>query len=121
MNEQEAKSFIRTMDKLVKSRAGIKHDSGKPKIGQMIIDYKVPLLELCKVFEHGAATYGLSNWKQLEDGKDRFTNAMIRHFLSEDELYDKETGLLHAAQVFFNAGARLYYIVQELQEEQNNE
>lgn len=93
---------------------GVKHDNGKPLIGDMIIDYKVQLLELCKVFEHGTKTYGLGNWKQVENGEERFTNAMIRHLLREDEVYDEETGLLHAAQVFFNAGARLYFILERM-------
>ena len=98
---------------------GTKHDNGKPLIGDMIIDYKEQMLELCKVFEHGTKTYGLGNWKRVENGKDRFTNAMIRHLLREDEVYDAETGLLHAAQVFFNAGARLYFILKEIDENQN--
>ncbi|MBR5304908.1 MAG: hypothetical protein IKU37_08810 [Candidatus Gastranaerophilales bacterium] len=97
-------------------KKGIKHDAGKPKIADMIFDYKVQLLELCKVFEYGTKTYGLGNWKELEDGKERFTNAMMRHFLSEDEVYDEETGLLHASQVFYNAGARLYYILKEMEQ-----
>lgn len=95
-------------------KEGTKHDNGKPLIGDMIIDYKVQLLELCKVFEHGTKTYGLGNWKQVENGEERFTNAMIRHLLREDEVYDEETGLLHAAQVFFNAGARLYFILERM-------
>lgn len=98
---------------------GVKHDTGKPLIADMIQDYKVQLLELCKVFEYGTKTYGLGNWKQLEDGKERLTNAMIRHFLKEDEVYDEETGLLHAAQVFFNAGGRLYFILKEMEEKEN--
>ena len=95
-------------------KEGTKHDNGKPRIADMIIDYKTQLLELCKVFEHGTDTYGLGNWKQVENGEERFTNAMIRHLLKEDEVYDEETGLLHAAQVFFNAGARLYFILDRL-------
>lgn len=95
-------------------KEGVKHDNGKPLIGDMIIDYKVQLLELCKVFEHGTKTYGLGNWKQVENGEERFTNAMIRHLLRENEVYDEETGLLHAAQVFFNAGARLYFILERM-------
>ena len=41
---------------------------------------------------------------------------MMRHFLSENEVYDEETGLLHASQVFYNAGARLYYILKEMEQ-----
>ena len=100
-----------------KSKNGVKHDNGKPLIGDMIVDYKTQLLELCKVFEHGTETYGLGNWKQVENGEQRFTNAMIRHLLKEEEVYDQETGLLHAAQVFFNAGARLYFILERLKKD----
>lgn len=101
-------------DNVALIKEGVKHDNGKPLIGDMIIDYKTQLLELCKVFEHGTKTYGLGNWKQVENGEERFTNAMIRHLLREDEVYDEETGLLHAAQVFFNAGARLYFILERM-------
>ena len=118
MDEKEYEDWKQTL-KEHKVCPGVKHDTGKPLIADMIQDYKVQLLELCKVFEYGTKTYGLGNWKELKDGKERLTNAMIRHFLKEDEVYDEETGLLHAAQVFFNAGGRLYFILKEMEEKEN--
>lgn len=91
---------------------GVKYDDGKPRLGEMIIDFKEPLTELCKVWEYGADKYSKSNWKEVGNGLERYTNAMIRHLLAEeDNLYDKESGLLHAAHIAFNALARLYFIL----------
>lgn len=93
---------------------GIKYDDGKPRLGEMIIDFKEPLTELCKVWEYGANKYSKSNWKEVDNGLERYTNAMIRHLLAEeDTLCDRESELLHAAHIAFNALARLYFILQK--------
>lgn len=100
-----------------KMEDGIKHDNNKPRLGEMVCDFKLPMLELCKVWEFGANKYSKSNWKGLKDGTDRYTNAMIRHLVDEvDDLYDKESGYLHAAHIAFNALARLYFISKEQHE-----
>jgi hypothetical protein len=93
---------------------GTKHDQGKPRLAEMIIDFKEPLLELCKVWEFGAKKYSKSNWKLVENGKDRYTNALLRHLVAEeDKLTDDETELLHSAHIAFNALARMYFILKE--------
>ena len=93
---------------------GIKHDNGKPRLAEMIIDFKEPLQELCKVWEFGANKYGKSNWKEVENGKNRYTNALLRHLVAEDEnLTDDESGLYHCAHIAFNALARMYFILKE--------
>lgn len=93
---------------------GIKYDTDKPRLAEMIIDFKEPLLELCKVWEFGANKYSKSNWKFVDNGKDRYTNAMLRHLVQEDDsLVDDESGLLHASHIAFNALARLYFILRE--------
>ena len=96
---------------------GIKYDSNKPRLAEMIIDFKEPLLQLCKVWEFGANKYEKSNWKLVDNGKNRYTNAMLRHLVQEEDfLFDDESKLLHASHIAFNALARLYFIVQELKE-----
>lgn len=100
---------------------GIKHDDGKPRLAEMIIDFKEPLQELCKVWEFGAKKYGKSNWKEVENGKNRYTNALLRHLVAEDEkLQDDESELLHSAHIAFNAFARLYFILKEQEIIQDN-
>lgn len=93
---------------------GIKYDTDKPRLAEMLVDFKEPLLALCKVWEFGANKYSKSNWKLVDNGKDRYTNAMIRHLFAEDNSpVDDESLLLHASHIAFNALARLYFILQE--------
>jgi hypothetical protein len=93
---------------------GTKFDDGKPRLAEMIIDFKEPLQELCKVWEFGAKKYSKSNWKLVDNGKDRYTNALLRHLIAEeDKLTDDETELLHSAHIAFNALARMYFILKE--------
>lgn len=93
---------------------GIKFDNEKPRIAEMIIDFKDSIEALTNVWTFGANKYAKSNWKQLDNAIDRYTNAMLRHLLAEDtNRYDDETKLLHAAHIAFNALARLYFILEE--------
>ena len=99
---------------------GIKYDTDKPRLAEMIIDFKEPLQELCKVWTFGANKYTKSNWKLLENGVDRYTNALVRHLIAEDDnLYDYESKLLHAAHIAFNSLARLYFILKEVENGNN--
>lgn len=93
---------------------GIKYDEGKPRIAEMILDFKEPLLELCKVWIFGVDKYGKSNWKLVENGKNRYLNAFYRHnmaLLEKDT--DDESNILHAAHMAFNALAYLFFVLKE--------
>jgi hypothetical protein len=93
---------------------GIKYDTDKARLAEMIVDFRKPLEELCKVWEFGANKYEKSNWKKLDNGIDRYSNALMRHLIAEDiSLLDEESKLLHAAHIAFNSLARLYFILQE--------
>lgn len=92
-------------------KEGTKYDNGKLRLAEMIIDFKIPMEELCKVWEFGANKYEKSNWKKLQNPVDRYTNALLRHLLAEEiNPIDDESKLLHAAHIAFNALARLYFI-----------
>ena len=95
---------------------GIKFDNDKPKLADFLEDFKDVIFELYKVYEFGTNKYGRENWKQVENGKDRFSNALIRHFLKDG--VDDETGINHQTHTAYNALMRLYFI---LQEENGNE
>lgn len=95
---------------------GIKYDEGKPRLGEMMVDFAIPMRELARVWEFGANKYEKSNWKKVDNAIDRYTNAMLRHLLAEEEnIYDEESKLLHASHIAFNALARLYFIINSLQ------
>lgn len=93
---------------------GTKYDDGKPRLGEMVQDFAIPLLEVAKAWEYGADKYEERNWRKIKDGKTRYTNALLRHLLAEEErLVDEESSILHAAHVAWNALARLWFILQE--------
>lgn len=99
---------------------GIKYDNGKPRLGEMIKDFSEPLKEICKVWSFGADKYSKGNWKLVENAEDRYTNALIRHLVAENtEGYDKESKILHAAHVAWNAIARLHFIIKSKRENEN--
>lgn len=90
---------------------GIKYDKDKPRLADFLGDFKEVFLELAKVYEFGTNKYGRENWKQVENGKERFSNAMIRHYLKDGN--DEETGINHQTHTAYNALMRLYFILQK--------
>ena len=70
------------------------------------------LLEVAKVSTYGAHKYTPNGWKSVPDGVQRYSDAMLRHLLAESiSPTDDESGLLHAAQVAWNALARLELMI----------
>lgn len=107
---------------------GIKYDKEKARMAEFLMDFEPVLESLARIWEFGANKYGVSNWKAVEDGERRFSNALMRHLLAETHQYlDSETKLPHAAHVAFNALMRLYFIVnktrtpEELEEKINEQ
>lgn len=94
---------------------GIKYDTGKRRIAEMLTDFKDSIESVCEVWEFGANKYAKSNWKYVDNALDRYTNALLRHLLAEDvDPIDDESKLLHAAHVAWNALARLHFILEDL-------
>lgn len=94
---------------------GIKYDSGKLRIAEMMQDFREPLFAVCRVWEFGADKYEKSNWKYVDNAIDRYTNAMLRHLMDEETCaFDEESHLLHAAHVAWNALARLQFILNNM-------
>ena len=61
--------------------------------------------EEVKVLMHGANKYGANNYKELDNFKTRYINALFRHMIAYaiGERIDPETGLSHMAHVACNA------------------
>lgn len=97
--------------KVSQNEEGMKLDDQKTQLGLVILGFAESLLEISKVADYGAKKYAPNNWKKLENGQDRYTNAMLRHLLAEqtDGPLDPETGLLHSAHAAWNALARLWF------------
>ncbi len=88
---------------------GAKLDAGKPRLGLVLGGFANALVEVGKVGTFGARKYSDDGWKQVPDAEARYTDALLRHLLTESagEDVDPDSGLLHAAHTAWNALARL--------------
>ena len=87
---------------------GRKDDREKPLAG-VLLDFSRALEAVVDVGTYGAKKYARGNWQFVPNGFERYTDAMLRHLLAEQQVdgYDEESECLHAAHVAWNALARL--------------
>jgi len=95
---------------------GAKLDAGKTRLGLVLGGFSRALEEVGRVGTFGAQKYTDDGWLDVPNGEARYTDAMLRHYMAEDrEIFDKETQLLHAAHLAWNALARLDLMLREVQ------
>ena len=88
--------------------SGSKLDAGKNRLGLVLGAFAPALEQVGRVGTFGANKYTDDGWLDVENGVERYTDAMLRHLLSDlqDQRVDEDSGLDHAAQVAWNALAR---------------
>lgn len=88
---------------------GAKLDADKVRAGLVLQGFARALLEVARVGTDGAVKYSDNGWVQVPNGQARYTDALLRHLLSEGmgEARNPDTQLLHAAHLAWNALARL--------------
>lgn len=89
---------------------GLKYDTGKAPIFRGVVAYfPRAVTHVAAVSSFGADKYAWGNWKHVDDGITRYTDAMVRHLTQEaaGEVMDDDSGLMHAAHCAWNALARL--------------
>ena len=88
---------------------GAKLDAGKPRAALVLGDFAHALAAVVDVGTFGARKYTDHGWLSVPDGAERYTDAMLRHWLAEHhgQPTDPQTDLLHAAHLAWNALARL--------------
>lgn len=104
--------------------AGAKADVGKAQMS-LLGQFGLALTEVGYVGTGGAIKYTRDGWITVDDGINRYTDAMLRHYFKEpyetnDPQHSEIVGrpIKHAAQVAWNALARLELMLrQELSEE----
>jgi len=71
---------------------------------------------------HDVKGYPRNGWATVPDGVNRYSAALIRHWLAEygDRPGDRESGLLHAAHLAWNALARLELMLVKHKESGND-
>lgn len=97
---------------------GAKLDAGKNRLGLVLGGFARALEEVGKVGTYGAEKYSPNGWKKVEDGSERYEDAMMRHWFARYATSEREhtTGLLHQAQVVWNALAVLENLIKTLEE-----
>ena len=88
---------------------GIKLDSGKNRLGLVFNGFSNALWKVGEVGTFGANKYTDNGWQSVENGKDRYTDALLRHLFRyfNGEKTDDESGLSHLAHLAWNALAIL--------------
>lgn len=113
--EEQLKSYHAARDaKFIEqfTGEGRKDDDGKPRLDLVLGGFAAALYEVGEVGTKGAVKYDDDNWRYVVGGRERYLNAMLRHYLhhkmgSKD---DPETGLSHLAHMAWNALAALSLI-----------
>ena len=79
--------------------AGAKFDNGKPCLHSVLRYFPRALEAIARINEHGAAIHGWDSWDTIEDAKERYDDARLRHDLADakGEEFDADSGQLHAA------------------------
>ena len=88
---------------------GYKDDSGKPRMSLVFHGFAAALFEVARVGTFGARKYTDDGWCHVENGHERYTDALYRHLLYEAQgkQVDPDSDLLHSAHAAWNALARL--------------
>lgn len=85
---------------------GAKDDFQKPRMGLVLLGFQNALTEVSRVGTFGAEKYSDGGWQHVDNGQERYTDAMLRHVFADSD-FDLESGMLHSAHAAWNALARL--------------
>jgi len=96
---------------------GAKLDHGKPLAG-ILLQFSKALRAVVDVGTFGANKYSRGGWQHVPNGVVRYTDAMLRHILEEPDNPISSDGLLTAAQVAWNALARLELMLRKEQDDE---
>lgn len=85
--------------------AGLKFDGGKPRWSLLMQGCAKALTGVAEVLTFGAKKYAAHSWKQVENNKERYRDALYRHLnaIERGEVLDPESGLPHWDHVACNA------------------
>ena len=80
---------------------GLKYDEGKLRWDLLPIDC---VEDVVKILTFGAEKYTDNSWQEVENGKDRYFAALMRHLSAsrQGELKDEESNLSHLAHAMCN-------------------
>ena len=85
-----------------KENEGLKFDASKPRYDLLPFD---ALDGVAQVLTFGAAKYAPNSWQKVENGRERYLAALLRHVsaLTQGHLVDEESGLPVVDHIATNA------------------
>jgi hypothetical protein len=97
LNTQEIQELIDAID----DEEGKKFDTEKDRWDLLPLAL---INDTVKVITFGAKKYGPNNWQHVNNGKERYYAALMRHIVAyrQGELVDSESGLSHLAHAMCN-------------------
>ena len=100
-----------TNDDEAKIESGnIKYDGGKAPIYRGAVAYFPRAISaVAEISAFGASKYAWNGWRGVEDGYNRYSDALVRHlaYEAEGEVLDPDSGLLHRSHCAWNSLASL--------------
>ena len=85
-----------------------RNQEAKADAGKLMLELIPPeaLEALGRVLTHGAKKYGANKWQTIDDAKNRYRGALLRHYTAyqkNNSGTDADSGLLHIEHVLCNA------------------
>ncbi|WP_323842601.1 MULTISPECIES: dATP/dGTP diphosphohydrolase domain-containing protein [unclassified Moraxella] len=92
----ELEQLVQQQKEKQRAEIGQKHDQAKPRFSLLP---QAPLWQVVAVLEFGAGKYGVDNWRNVPNARERYFNACHRHLNAwwAGEMVDGESGLPHLA------------------------
>ena len=95
-----------------------RNQEAKADAGKIMLELIPPeaLEALGRVLTHGAKKYGANKWQDIDDAKNRYKGALLRHYTAyqkNNSGTDADSGLLHIEHALCNA---MFLAVLELRE-----
>lgn len=99
----------------VQHEPGAKLDAGKVRLDLVLGGFSRALVAVGEVGTFGAAKYTDDGWQEVPNGIERYSDAMLRHYMAvaRGEVRDRDSGILHAAHLAWNALAVLELLMRE--------
>ena len=96
---------------------GAKCDGGKLLPALVLGRFARALEAVAEVGTYGAQKYTRRGWETVPDGIERYSEAMMRHWLAEQQgsEFDDDSRFRHASHLAWNALARLELMLRELE------
>lgn len=90
--------------------AGLKFDGGKPRPTLLMKGCAWALKGVSAVLAFGAAKYAEDSWRQVENGVERYSDALMRHLLAwmGGEENDEESGMPH----LWHAATNIMFLIE---------